>query len=313
MSSFLNLYRLINTFLGRNIFALALLVVVILSFSREDEPKVFHDDFGVGGSEESISFDGSKSISPRSVSKKIPHFSSSNFISTALATADNIKIIKKASLELEVLDTEKVKNEIDGILKEYDAYLSNLNSYEVRKGTLSYHFILKVPSHHLENFLEKLNTLGDKKSYNYDLADITQQYSDTSAKIKNLETRRDRLRKLLEFKTKNLNDVLNVDRELSRVQLEIDNLTRVQLGRDNDIKFSTVDLALNPEPQLGDSIQENWSLERSWKVSINGFLDTIKQIIDVVILAIAYSPIIALVVFIAFWVKRKFPRKISGK
>jgi hypothetical protein len=140
-----------------------------------------------------------------------------------------------------------------------------------------------------------------------------QRYSDTSAKIENLEARRNRLRKLLEFKTKNLNDVLNVDRELSRVQLEIDNLTRVQLGRDNDIKFSTVNLTLNPEPQLGDSTQENWSLERSWKVSINGFLDTIKQVVDIVILAIVYSPIIALVVFIVFWVKRKFPRKILIK
>ena len=308
MNSFLNLYRPINTLLGRNIFTLALLAAIVLSFSGESRAEFLHNDFNSLDKSNSfgVDYSGAKNL--------LRPLSLFDFVPTALAVADNIKIIKKASLKLEVLDIEEAKNEINRIIKEYDGYIESLDSNEYREGVVHYSFGLRIPrGQNFENFLEEIGALGDKKRYDHKIVDITQEYSDAFAKIKNLETSRDRLQKLLGLKTKSLDDVLSVDRELSRVQVEIDKLTGIQSERDNHMKFSIAGLtiSLKQEPvaiDLGliddyDSPKEKESSEDSPKVGAGSFLDIINQNIGIIIIAIVF------VAVAVFWIKRKFPKK----
>jgi tetratricopeptide (TPR) repeat protein len=306
MNNFLNLYRSVNTLLGRNIFTLALLVVIVLSFSGESRAESLYNDFD--SLEKSDSFD----IDYSEAKNSLQSLSSFNFAPTALAVADNIKIIKKASLKLEVLDIEEARNEINRIIKEYDGYIESLDSNEYREGAVYYSFGLRIPrGQNFENFLEEIGALGDKKRYDHKIVDITQEYSDAFAKIKNLETSRDRLQKLLELKTKSLDDVLSIDRELSRVQVEIDKLTGIQSERDNHMKFSIAGLtiSLKQEPMEidlesikdYDSPEKKESLEDSPKVGSDSFLDIINQNIVIIIIAIVFVAV--------FWIRRKFPKK----
>jgi len=308
MNSFVNFYRLINTSLGRNIFTLVLLIVVVLNFSGESRAEFSHDDFN---NLEKSDFFG---VSDSGLGSLPRLFSLFDLAPMASAVADNIKITKAAKLELEALDKEKAKSEIYKILKEYDGYVERLDSDEYVDGVIYYSFRLRIPrGQNFENFLKDLNALGDKKKDSYEINDITQEYSNTFVRIKNLKTRRNRLRKILELNTKNLDDVLSIDRELSRVQVEVNRLISTQLDWDNHVRFSIVDLTIIPKQEsvaIDLELIENYShlKEREppksfLKVGTDNLIDIAKQNIGIIIFVIT-CPLV-----IVFWIKRKFPKK----
>ncbi len=208
-----------------------------------------------------------------------------------IPNAEDRKIIKNGSLSVEVADTEKARNEAEMQIESLGGEVTNMNSWEVRPGVLSYNFTVRIPSHKLEEAMEKLAFLGVKKSESIYTNDITASYQDTENQLENLRARRDRLRELMERETDNLGDVLNVDRELSNVQLQIENLERTQARRDTDVSHSTLNLSIMPETQIGDVSDPHWTVTKSWRMAINDLIQSAQSIADKFIIIIAYIPI----------------------
>ncbi len=222
------------------------------------------------------------------------------------------KIVKNASLTIEVVDTEESKNMVETEIERLGGAITNLNSSESRPGVLAYRLTVRVPSEKLETAIENLAEMGTKKAENFSTQDITAQYADTENRIKNLIIRRDRIRELMERETDSLKDILEIDRELANVQNEIENLERTQKRRDVDVSFSTLRLNINPEPQIGDFQNSQWSVGKSWKVAVNDLLHTGRNIVDKAITILVYSPIWIPLLLIFFFIRRRF-KTISNK
>lgn len=214
------------------------------------------------------------------------------------------KIIKNGSLQIEVEDTEESLGLVEAELASQKAYITHQNSWEVRRGTLAYNLTVRVPADKLEILAENLEKLGLKKSENYSTSDITAQYRDTDNRIKNLEVRRDRLRALMERETENISDILEIDRELTRVQDEIDNLTNTQTRRDTDVAYSSLQLTLSPQPEIGDFSSPDWNLDASWKSAVNDFIHDARDIVDKLVRAFVYTPIWLPLLLILWGLKR---------
>ncbi len=208
-----------------------------------------------------------------------------------IPNAENRKIIKNGSISVEVADTEKAREEAEAQIAELDGEITNMNSWEVRPGVLSYNFTVRIPSDKLDEAMEKLAFLGVKKSENISTNDITAAYSDTENQLENLKARRDRLRELMDRETKDLGDVLSVDRELSNVQMQIENLERMQTRRDVNVSHSTLNLSLMPETQIGDVADPHWTFTKSWRMAINDLIQSSHGLADKLIKVIAYIPI----------------------
>ncbi len=253
-----------------------------------------------------------QSSSPRMMSKRMPSFKPVPpvFAEQGLAPeATSRKIVKNAQLSIEVADSEVAKSLAEEEIKALGGFVTNMNSYEVRTGTLAYNLTARVPAEKLDIALTNLTTLGDKKSESFSSNDITAQYTDTEAQIKNLETRRTRLRKMLEFKTENLSDVLQVDRELSTVQQQIEQLTRTQKGRDEQVIFSTLTLRINPKIEIGDITNPEWNPEKSWKTSVNDLIKQAQKIFDKLVTLFVFTPLWLPVLIILWLVKRRIWKK----
>jgi hypothetical protein len=235
-------------------------------------------------------------------------------ISTAFANdfdpeATERKIIKNASLIIEVDNTDDSKKMVEVEISKVGGSITNLNSWETRPGILAYNLTIRIPSEKLETAILNLSKIGTKKGENFSTTDITSQYFDTENRLKNLRIRRDRIRELMEKKSDNLKDVLEIDRELASVQNEIENLERTQKQRDTNVSFSTLQLTINPEPQIGDFQNSEWSVGKSWKVAVNDLLKTSRNIVDKVIQIFVYSPIWIPILLIFFFVRRRFCKK----
>ena len=251
-----------------------------------------------------------QALSSRSFSSKVASFAADILPPVQAAGFDpsqsDRKIIKNGSLQLEVNDPTESKVLAEEEVTALKGLVTHGNSWEVRPGILAYNLTIRVPSGSFETLIGNLSELGVKKSENFSTNDITESYNDTAAQIKNLETRRTRLRKLLEFETKNLNDVLSVDRELNNVQQQIERLQRTQSSRDGQVDFSTLQLTINPETQIGDINNPHWNLGTSWKKSVNDLIASSQKIVDGVFKIVVYTPLwLPILLLILWWRRRK--------
>jgi len=214
------------------------------------------------------------------------------------------KIIRNGSLQLEVEDTEESLAIIEAELFSQQAYITHQDSWEVRRGTLAYNLTIRVPAEKLDVLSENLEKIGLKKSESYSTQDSTAQYRDTDNRITNLESRRDRLRELMERETETITDVLEIDRELANVQDELDRLNATQKSRDTDVSYSTLQLSLTPQPEIGDFSSPDWNLESTWKSAVNDFIYDARDVVDKLIRAFVYTPIWLPMLLILWGLKR---------
>ena len=218
------------------------------------------------------------------------------------------KIIRNASLQVEVSDTETAQELVGNKVQELNGRITNLNSYEVRQGVLSYNFTVRVPSDMLNKAMEEFTKMGVKKSESINEQDITAQYTDTESRLKNLEVRRDRLRELMDRETDNLADVLQIDRELSNVQQQIENYERTLKRHDTNVAFSILNLSLQPEPQIGDFQTPEWTVKKSWKQSVNDLIISLQEILDNGIQLLVFAPI-WIPILLVLWAIQRFIRR----
>lgn len=80
---------------------------------------------------------------------------------------------------------------------------------------------LRVPEPKLDVALDSLSMLGDVKARSVSSQDVTEETIDVQARIASLTAERDQLRGLLS-KAVAINDVFTIERELARVQGDID-------------------------------------------------------------------------------------------
>jgi hypothetical protein len=168
--------------------------------------------------------------------------------SSARAKSGTRMIIREASADLVVEDLGKATTTIESRVAEIGGHVtsSNLNADGAR-------LLLRVPSTKLDEFLDVVAKLGEEENRSVTGRDVTDEYSDIEAEIGNLVSLRDRLRALLD-RADEVDEVLRVERELTRVQTQLDSLTGRRERMANDVQLSAVTLSLSkrePKRVLG--------------------------------------------------------------
>lgn len=129
--------------------------------------------------------------------------------------------------------------------------MENLGGYfELAQSDL---LIVRVPAQNFQAFVAGLPKIGTVSDSNIMALDVTDEFCDLKAKIKNLSAVRDRLQKLLD-KANSIADAVKIEKELNRVQMEIDLLTSQveRLGR--QVAYAKVTIRLKQfKPQQTDS------------------------------------------------------------
>ncbi|SFV65978.1 hypothetical protein MNB_SV-12-858 [hydrothermal vent metagenome] len=125
-------------------------------------------------------------------------------------------ITKRANISVDVDNIEEAKEALTTLLEKSGGYITNARLYEDR-----YHASAKVPSDKLIMTLDEIAKLGEKISQSINQNDVTNQFVDHEARLKNLILFRDKMQNLLNQTTK-IEEILKIERELGRVQTEID-------------------------------------------------------------------------------------------
>jgi len=110
----------------------------------------------------------------------------------------------------------------------------------------SAHMKLRVAPEDVKQLFVHLGKVGTVLEHGTKSADLTDTVIDVEAKIKNLIELRDRLRKMLASRPGALKDVIEVERELFRVQSELDSLQMRRKVLANETEKVSVDISFLP-------------------------------------------------------------------
>ena len=156
----------------------------------------------------------------------------------------NRKLIRNATVELEIVSFDDAVQKITALANEDRGYVATTNSQKQANGKLRGQVIVKVLPENLDRLLQKLRGLGELKNQTLGTEDVTKAYFDTDARLKNAHVMEQRLIDMLNTKTGKVSDLLQVEKELSRVREEIEKMQGDLKYWDSQVQFATVTISL---------------------------------------------------------------------
>ncbi|MCS7468924.1 DUF4349 domain-containing protein [Stieleria sp. ICT_E10.1] len=224
-------------------------------------------------------------------------------------TVSNRKIIYTADVELVVDDFAVFERQISGVISSHGGYAAERSSDrrhgDHRGGT----WVIRVPVANYDAFLSGLDSIGFARSRSETSDDVTEAYVDLEARISNKQKLEERILAMLEQRPGKLTDLMEIERELSRVREEIERMEgRMRVLKDQT-SLATVTLRVVEEatyqppaaPTFSDRIAAAWG----------GSIRSIGQIATgLVIVAVAVIPWAVMLVPIALLAYR-FRLKIA--
>ena len=169
---------------------------------------------------------------------------------SADSAANTVKkyIALRHHLQIET-PAEQMQAVFDAALKHCEALNCELLSANFNKET-SYNppsasMSARVPPRNVEIFLTGLAKNGEVVQHGRDSENKTNQVVDTDARVKNLTELRDRLRLMLADKSAKFKDIIEVEKELSNTQSELDSMLSIRkvLSQETDLVAVSIDFS----------------------------------------------------------------------
>jgi Domain of unknown function (DUF4349)/Putative zinc-finger len=193
---------------------------------------------GAPAEEERVTVTGSNIPFAEEFSAKSPAAPAPN------ATTNSRKLVRNAKVDLEVKSFDEALQSISSLASEGRGYVATTSSEKQENGKLRGQIVVKVLPENLDDFLAKLRNLGDLTKQTLAAEDVTKQYVDTDARLRNARLVEQRLVALLDKNAGRVSDLLQVEKELGRVREQVEQLQGELKAMDMQVQFATVTISL---------------------------------------------------------------------
>ena len=218
------------------------------------------------------------------------------------------KIVRTGHLTLEVEDIVETIDEVAALAEELGGYVVSSQKRE-REDRTSGHVFVRIPVERFDEAFDRLRQLAVDVPYeSTEGRDVTEEYTDLEAQLHNLEATEAQYLVLLE-KAEKVEDILNVQRELSSVRGVIERIKgRMQyLERTSDM--SLIEISLQETKPLGTT---GWSAFETFKSAISGLITFGKVLANIAIWLAVFCPIWIAVIFLIRFILRRRKAKAAS-
>lgn len=209
------------------------------------------------------------------------------------------KVVKNGNANIEVENFDSSISKIKELANKYEGFVTNSNMWISDSETKSGNITIKIPEKRFEEFSDSLVQIGKIKSKETSGYDVTEEYIDLQARLKNLKNQEKRYTELLDM-AKDVQDVLAIEVQLGRIRGEIESYEGRLKYLDNTTTFGTFYINLY-EPE---KIVHEWGIKNTFDRAIDAFIVSVAGII---ILGGFFIPILILLGII--YVIAKYIRK----
>jgi hypothetical protein len=155
------------------------------------------------------------------------------------------KIILRAEVTLAAENLTTAEQTLRQLVRQHRGYISGINISGATGGPRSGTWTIRVPSERFDAFMSAATRLGELQSLNSSSEEVTEEYYDLSARLTSKRAEERRLLAHLERSTAKLQEILAVERELTRVRGEIEQMQGRQRLLDNLTALTTFTLTIN--------------------------------------------------------------------
>ncbi len=219
------------------------------------------------------------------------------------------KVIKEGQVELRV-EQDTFGDSVDEVILLARRFGGSVQATAIDdsgegRGTV----IVRVPSDRFEDTLTELGDIGRIESQFVDTQDVTDEFVDLEARIRNARTAEHVLLNLMDEAT-TIADTIRVQNQLERVQENIERMRGRLRVLEDQTSFSTlaVDVIEEGAPKEKDP-EEAGTLIKAWRDAVEGFMGVVSGVIIAsgVVLPVAFMALI-----VALLVRRIRPRFEQG-
>ncbi len=156
-------------------------------------------------------------------------------------------VIKEGSIKVKVAQgtLEDKKAQLTDLIKKSGATVAYVGYNEYDTET-QYWVTIKIAPDKFDSFTNSLKDLGEIKSIDTSLEDVTEQYTDIDTHISNLQKELDRLNTLYD-QAQNVDEILSIEREVTRVQTDLEGYQQQKLDLQRRTAKSTITVTLTEE------------------------------------------------------------------
>lgn len=140
------------------------------------------------------------------------------------ATPVQRRIIYRGDIELAIDSLETFEPQIQTLVKTANGYISDYSISGSPGRARSARWQVRIPADSFDTFVAEVVKLGELEANRRTSQEVTAEFVDLEARIKNKRVEEERIIKLLEERTGQLEDIIKIETELSRVRGEIEQM-----------------------------------------------------------------------------------------
>lgn len=209
------------------------------------------------------------------------------------------RVIKNGSLDLVVDDVQESIARVTSIAVAQKGFVQQSSVNERGDGTFGGYITVRVSSEAFEPTMAEIRGIANVvKSESVSGQDVTEQYTDLEARLRNAEAQEATYLAVLDD-AKSVEDILAVQRELSNIRYQIESLEGQRQYLENQTSYSTISVSLAEEAALRVPTKEFRPLA-SMKEAAQALVRVFQSLVILVIWLLIIGIGIA-IPFLLFW------------
>lgn len=224
------------------------------------------------------------------------------------------KIIYDAKINLLIEAIDSTAAKLVELVQKAGGYVAEQNIAGSPGSVRSGQWKVRIPVERFESFVQGVVGLGELELNQRTSQDVTEQFYDVEARIKNSKVEEQTLLKILDERGGKLEDVLKVEVELSRVRGEIEQLEGRIRVLQNLSSLATVTIGLRErekfEPPAPAAPSFPTRLARAWDESIQEIRRGLESLAESVVRILPRLPFYLVEALLAFFILRWLFRRI---
>lgn len=230
-------------------------------------------------------------------------------VDEALTTATQDRmIIYTVNVELIVKDSAATMALIENLATEMKGFVSDSNSWK-DEGQLRASITVRVPADRLDEALVQIRGLAlDVESESRGGQDVTEEFTDLEARLRNLQATEGELLELLKTRQETTGDteaILEVHRYLTDIRGQIEQIQGRMNYLSNLSAMATIHIGLTPDTLVQPLVLGQWRPQGTARQAIRALINALKFLVDALIWIVLFIvPVLIVILLPLFLVVR---------
>jgi hypothetical protein len=218
------------------------------------------------------------------------------------------RIIYNATLDLVVESLARFEERLAQLAETSGGFIADQDINSQTHAQPSGTWKVRVPVDRFQGLLKGVEKLGELQRSHIDSQDVSQEYYDLEARITNKQQEEKRLLKHLDDSTGKLEDILAVEREISRVRGEVEQMQGRLRFLANLSDLSTVTITASEIRNYKPPVAPTFATEiaRTFAASLEQLTNFAKALVLAVVALVPWLPLLAIGVWLTW---RLWPRR----